>query len=67
LHFAAPLFRLALSAALDLKFSEALPGAADAEGFGCYIGRRMDFHAPQRFSEDAILAADEPPTKRTST
>jgi hypothetical protein len=63
LHFAAPLFRLALTAALDLTFSE---DAANPEDYGRHIGRRMDFHAPQRFAEDAILVADEPPRKRTS-
>jgi hypothetical protein len=63
LHFAAPLFRLALTAALDLTFSE---DAANPEGYGRHIGRRMDFRAPQRFAEDAILVADEPPKKRTS-
>jgi hypothetical protein len=66
LHFAAPLFRLAMSAALDLKFSEALPDAADAEGFGSYIGKRRHFLTPQRFAEDAILVADKPPRKRNS-
>jgi hypothetical protein len=66
LHFAAPLFRAALTAALDLKFSVSMHDLADAEGYGPYIGRRRDFRAAQRFAEDAILVADEPPKKRRS-
>jgi hypothetical protein len=66
LHFAAPLFRVALTAALDLKFSESMHDLANAEGYGPYIGRRRDFRAAQRFAEDAILVADEPPKKRSS-
>ena len=56
--FAASLFRLALTAFLDLRFSEAVPN--DSQGLGHFIATRIDFSQAQRISEDAILLADEP-------
>ena len=64
LFFAAPLFRLALTAFLDLRFSETLPDMADARDRGRHVGSRMTFRAPQRRAEDAIRMADDAP--RTS-
>jgi len=64
LLFAAPLFRLALTASLNLRFSETLPDTTDARGWGERIGRRTTFHAFQRLAEDAILMADEAPDQR---
>jgi hypothetical protein len=61
--FAASLFRLALTAFLDLRFSEAVP--TDAQGLGRHIATRIDFSQAQRISEDAILLADEPARKGT--
>ena len=59
--FAAPLFRLALTAALDLRFSEALQDTPDDQGREHHVDRRMTFYTPQRLAEDAILMADEAP------
>jgi hypothetical protein len=59
LHFAAPLFRLALTAILDLKFSEALPDEADDQGCVRYVNRKRAFVKHQFLAEDAILAADK--------
>jgi hypothetical protein len=56
--FAASLFRLALTAFLDLRFSKAVP--TDAQGLGHHIATRIDFSQAKRISEDAILVADEP-------
>jgi hypothetical protein len=56
--FAASLFRLALTAFLDLRFSE--PVSTDAQGLGRHIATGIDFRQAQRISEDAILLADEP-------
>jgi hypothetical protein len=61
--FSASLFRLALTAFLDLRFSESLPVAADGQDHGRHIERRMDFRSPQRVAEDTILVADELPRK----
>jgi hypothetical protein len=60
-RFAAPLFRLALTAFLDLRFSETLPDTANDEDRGRHIARQMAFNRPQHLAEDAILLADEPP------
>ena len=61
LFFAAPLFRLALTAFLNLRFSETLLDTANDEDRGRHIAKRMAFNRPQRLAEDAILLADEAP------
>jgi hypothetical protein len=58
--FAASLFRLALTAFLNLGF-EKPPATADEKDLGEHIARGMFFHSPQRLAEKAILIADEPP------
>ena len=55
LWFAAPLFRLALTAFLDLRFSETLPDTEDANEQGRYIARRMAFHSAQRDCETHLV------------
>ena len=47
--FAASLFRLALTAILDLRFSEAVPH--DSRGLGRHIATRIDFSQAQCISE----------------
>jgi len=64
LWLAAPLFRLALSAFLNLRFSETLPDTANDEDRGRRIAKRIAFNEPQRLAEDAILIADEAPDER---
>jgi hypothetical protein len=61
LLFAAPLFRLALTAILDLRFSEALPDGADDQERERHAKRNIAFAKHQFLAEDAILAADQPP------
>jgi hypothetical protein len=51
LWLAAPLFRLALTASLNLRFTD--------EDRGRHIAKQMAFNRPQRLAEDAILMADE--------
>lgn len=59
LQFAAPLFRLALTAYLELKFPDAMPDPhEDPNGAGRYIADHMEFVGPQRLAEKAILVAD---------
>jgi hypothetical protein len=61
LHFAAPLFRFALTSHLDLKFPGEMPNAhEDAKAFGRYVTDRMDFMVPQRLMEAAISTVDQP-------
>jgi hypothetical protein len=59
--FAAPLFRLALTAFLDLRFSEALPKTANDEYRG-RIAKRIEFNRPQRLAEAQIR--HRPPDER---
>jgi hypothetical protein len=61
--FAASLFRLALTAFLDLRFSETLSDTASDEDRGRHLASRMSFLAAQRLAEDAILIADEAPAR----
>jgi hypothetical protein len=58
LFFAAPLFRLALTAFLNLRFSETLLDTANNEDRGRHIAKQIAFNQPQRLAEDAILMAD---------
>jgi hypothetical protein len=66
MRFAAPLFRLALTAALDLRFSETLPDASDDQDRGRHAKRSRAFAEHQFLAEDAIHVADEPPKQTTS-
>jgi hypothetical protein len=59
LFFAAPLFRLALTAFLDLR-SPKLSDTSDDQDYA-HIEGGMPFGGPQRLAEDAILKADDPP------
>jgi hypothetical protein len=61
LLFAAPLFRLALTAYLDLRCTTELPSANEAALFGELMAMRMEFRGPQRDCEAAILSADRAP------
>ena len=62
--FAAPLFRLALTAFLDLRFSERLPKTADDHDRERHEVKGRIFRLAQRRSEDAILVADQLPRQR---
>jgi hypothetical protein len=61
LFFAAPLFRLALTAYLDLRWTTEFPTADEAALFGEFVGKRMEFRGPQRDCEAAILSTDYAP------
>lgn len=62
LQFAAPLFRMALAAYLDLRFRDVMPDfVADADGASHFITDKMNFEAPQRQAEEAILVANSEP------
>jgi hypothetical protein len=60
--YTAPLYRLALTGFLNLRFDRPLPSQDDATAFAAYINDRMDFRSPQANIEAAtstILYAEE--------
>ena len=59
LPYAGPLFRMALTAYLSLKFPE-LPSGADETAMGRYVPGRMEFNGPQRDCEAVILSTSAP-------
>ena len=59
--YAAPLYRIALTAFLPLTFPDLVPSLEDLGAFGAYCGKRMDFTQPQRDAEKALLTALQPP------
>jgi hypothetical protein len=59
--FAVPLFRLALTASLNLRFSETLLDTANDEDLRRHSARQMAFNRHQRLAEDANLIANEAP------
>src|ERR1700733_13870635 len=61
LHFAAPLFRLALTAYLNLAASKAVPASVDSPDYARLISARIGFYNPQSEAEDAMLMADSEP------
>jgi hypothetical protein len=63
-EYAAPLYRLALTAFLPLTYGKAMPSSAEAKAFGAYIADRMEFMTPQRGAEEAILTAIRQSTPR---
>jgi hypothetical protein len=61
--FAAPLFRLALTAFLDLRSPQKWTDAANEQELGRYIGSSIGFRSAQRRAEEALLIADEAPAQ----
>jgi hypothetical protein len=61
LFFAAPLFRLALTAYLNLRGFETFGNVTDHEEFAGQVVDGLFFRQTQRLMEDAILKADEVP------
>ena len=66
LDYAAPLYRIALTAFLPLRRPGPLPPLDDAEAFGEAVARRMDEEAHQRIVEEALLTAVRPARSRTT-
>jgi hypothetical protein len=63
-EYAAPLYRIALTAFLPLAHHVPMPSADDPTAFGAYIADRMDFMGPQKNAEEALLTATRPPAER---
>jgi len=62
--YAAPLYRVALTAFLPLTYDSPMPSANDANAFGAYVADHMDFIGPQKDAEEALLTATRPPEER---
>ncbi|ABE64531.1 hypothetical protein Nham_3827 [Nitrobacter hamburgensis X14] len=60
-EYAAPLYRIALTAFLPLVYDAPIPSATDADAFGGFIADRMTFMDPQKTAEDALLTATQAP------
>jgi hypothetical protein len=56
-EYAAPLYRLALTAFLPLVYDKPMPDMDDPEALGAYIADHMEFMDPQKCAEQAILTA----------
>ncbi|RST86394.1 hypothetical protein EJC49_10420 [Aquibium carbonis] len=65
-EYAAPLYRIALTAFLPLRHAFPMPSSEDARAFGAYIADRMDFMGPQKSAEEALLTATRPPAGRAA-
>lgn len=57
LSYAPPLFRLALAATLDIRWTKPQPPIADAEASGQWISHQIDFLNPQRVVERALATS----------
>ncbi len=65
-EYAAPLYRIALTAFLPLTYDVPIPSTEDARALGGYIADRMDFMGPQESTEEGLLTATRPPPSRTT-
>jgi hypothetical protein len=65
-EYAAPLYRIALTAFLPLTYGVPMPSSEDARAFGAYIADHMDFMGPQQSAEVALLTATRPPASHAA-
>jgi hypothetical protein len=65
-EYAAPLYRIALTAFLPLRYETPMPSAKDARASAAYIVDHMDFMRPQESAEEALLTARRPPVDRAA-
>ena len=66
-EYAAPLYRIALTAFLRLQFDHCMPSMSDAADFGTYVAARNIFLTPQRIAEEALQTAVKPVLGRGAT
>lgn len=55
--YASPLYRIALTSFLQLKYDIPYPSLEDAETVADFINNRMTFKRPQQLAEEALLTA----------
>ncbi|MFO1073810.1 MAG: hypothetical protein U1E17_14275 [Geminicoccaceae bacterium] len=65
-EYAAPLYRIALTAFLPLIYSAPMPSIFDADTSGAYIVDLIAFRRPQKVAEQALLTATQPPAERAA-
>lgn len=65
-EYAAPLYRIALTAFLPLTYGVQMPSSEDARALGAYIADHLDFMGPQKSAEEALLTATRPPESRAA-
>jgi hypothetical protein len=65
-EYAAPLYRIALTAFLPLIDPAPMPSTDDSDAFGAYIVKHSDFMRPQKNAEEALLTASRPPAERSA-
>ena len=63
-EYAAPLYRIALTSFLPLHYPAVIPSSQDGAAFGAYIADHMEFMAPQKDAEEALLTATRPPEQQ---
>ena len=63
-EYAAPLYRIVLTAFLPLTYGAPMPPVEDANAVGAHISDRMNFMEPQKIAEEALLTATRPPGQR---
>jgi hypothetical protein len=64
-EYAAPLYRIAITAFLPLTYGKPMPSSSDAKAFGAYIADHLEFMDPQCCTEEAILTATQLPGPRS--
>ncbi|MEQ8747368.1 hypothetical protein [Pyruvatibacter sp.] len=64
-EYAAPLYRIALTAFLPLTYQVAIPSADDPHAFAAWTNDPMGFMRPQKTTEEALLTATHPPASLT--
>lgn len=67
LDYAAPLYRMALTAFLPLQRQEPLPPLTDAEAFGAAVALRREHEEHQKIVEEALQTAARLPRARATT
>lgn len=60
-EYAAPLYRIALTAFLPLTYDAPIPSKENPEALGEYIADRMTFMHLQKAAEEGLLTATQPP------
>jgi hypothetical protein len=62
LNYVAPLYRVALSAALGIRWTSAMPPESNTEAVGRWISEKMKFLVPQQSIESALITGNAAPT-----
>ncbi len=60
IQYAAPLYRIALTAFLPLTCDRPKPSVGDTDYYGAYLANRLEFREPQKNAEKALLTAQPP-------